>query len=148
MKPFASTARRRVLTSLSAVSVALLAPAALADLTENFAQTLVVDPGYVSGANAATDIAFSGDRAVITTKDGAVFVRRADGTKTRLMNLFDNVDTASEKGLLGVVSDPEDPSTLFFYVSNGETNDKHRVYRGTLGADDQITIDEEPIVAA
>jgi glucose/arabinose dehydrogenase len=141
--------RRRVLTSLSsAVSIALIAPAALGDLTGDFADTLVVDPGYVTGANGATDIAFSGDRAVITTKSGAVFVRRADGTKNQLTGLFDNVDTGSEKGLLGVVSDPEDPTTLFFYVSNGETDDKHRVYRGTLGENDEITIDAQPIVAA
>lgn len=141
--------RRRVLISLSsAASVTLLSPVALADLTGAFAQTLVVDTSYATGVNGATDIAFSGDRAVITTKSGAVFVRRADGTKNQLMNLFENLDSESEKGLLGVVSDPEDPTTLFFYVSNGETDDKHRIYRGTLNDNDEIIIDATPIVAA
>ncbi len=149
MKRFApQTTRRRLASFSSAVAVGLLAPAALADLTGDFADTLVVDPSYVTGANGATDIAFSGDRAVITTKSGTVYVRRADGTKNQLTGLFEGIDTASEKGLLGVVSDPEDPTTLFFYVSNGPTDDKHRVYRGTLEAGDEISIDAEPIVAA
>jgi glucose/arabinose dehydrogenase len=108
---------------------------------------MVVDTSYVTGANGATDVAFSGDRAVVTTKSGTVFVRRADGTKNQLQNLFEDVDTGSEKGLLGVVVDPASPTTLFFYVSNGPTGDKHRVYEGTLNADDTITISDEPLIA-
>jgi MYXO-CTERM domain-containing protein len=120
-----------------------------ADLTGLFAEGLDTDTGYVTGVNGATDIAWSGDRAVITTKNGTVWVRRADGTKNQLTGLFGTVDTEIEKGLLGVVADPATPNTFYFYVSNGTTDaDKHRVLKGTLAENDTITIDAMPIIAA
>src|SRR6185503_3053076 len=64
---------------------------------------------------------------------------------------FGMVDTGSEKGLLGVVAHPDVASnnTFFFYVSNGsDSNDKHRVYRGVLAANDTLTIDmANPVIA-
>ena len=148
-----SSARRTRSATLLGASVlagTVFAPsAARADLEGRFADVLDVDTSYVTGVNGATDIAWSGDRAVITVKGGSVWIRRADGTKTQLMNLFGTVDTASEKGLLGVVSDPESPNTLYFYVSNGTSNsDKHRVVKGTLTESDTIMIDATPIIAA
>jgi len=136
--------------AFSAPLAALLAPGvARADLTAAFADTLTVDPAYLTGANGATDIAFHSDgRAVVTQKNGQITIRRTDGTKNVLMGTFSGVDTASEKGLLGVVSDSND--NFYFYVSNGSSNDdKHRVYKGTLSATDTLTIDmTTPIIAA
>ncbi|HTK77314.1 MAG TPA: PQQ-dependent sugar dehydrogenase [Gemmataceae bacterium] len=122
-----------------------------AQLTGAFADAITVDTEYVTGANNATDIAFSNDgRAVITLKSGAVVIRRANGTKNMVMNAFGTVDTNSEKGLLGVVAHPTMANTFFFYVSNGTSNDdKHRVFRGTLDANDGLTVDTmNPVVAA
>jgi glucose/arabinose dehydrogenase len=124
---------------------------ASAQLSGTFANTITVDTDYVTGANNATDIAFAPDgRAVVTTKSGSVWIRHTDGTKVQRMNLFGTVDTASEKGLLGVVAHPTMANTFFFYVSNGsDTTDKHRVFRGTLDASDQLTIDMmNPVIAA
>ena len=60
---------------------------------------------------------------------------------------FTGVDTASEKGLLGVVRDDND--NLYFYVSNGPSNaDKHRVYKAQIAADGTVTVDlDTPIVS-
>src|SRR5262245_20547053 len=124
---------------------------AFAQLAGQFADTIEVDNQYLTGATNVTDIAFAaGGRAVATLKNGTVVIRRADGTRNMQMGLFGTVDTASEKGLLGVVAHPTTANTFFFYVSNGtDNNDKHRVFRGTLDASDQLTIDmATPIIAA
>jgi len=136
--------------ALSAMVVLADEGQALAQFEGDFATTLDVDTGYVTGVNGATDIAFHSDgRAVITQKSGQIAIRRTDGTKNVLSGTFEDVDTGSEKGLLGVVSDPA-TNTFYFYVSNGTSNeDKHRVYRGTLNADDTLTVDtDNPVVAA
>src|SRR5262249_12556910 len=59
-------------------------------------------------------------------------------------------DTSSEKGLLGVVADPNVVSNhaFYFYVSNGPTADKHRVYRAVLDASNTLTVDATPVIAA
>lgn len=141
---------RATLFGASVLSGVMLAPAAAhADLEGLFAEGLDVDTGYVTGVNGATDIAWSGDRAVITTKNGTLWIRGADGTKTQQMGLFGTVDTEIEKGLLGVVADPASPNTFYFYVSNGTSDaDKHRVLKGTLADDNTMTIDSMPIIAA
>jgi glucose/arabinose dehydrogenase len=131
----------------------LVAPGvARADLVAPFDTAITVDPGYVTGANSATDIAWAADgRAVITRKGGEVVIRNTDGTKTELTGLFGTVDTGSEKGLLGVVAHPTTANTFFFYASNGPSAaDNHRVYRGMLDASSNaLTIDSaNPIVAA
>ena len=124
-----------------------------AQLAADFADTVTVDTDYVTGANSATDIAFTADgRAVVTLKGGTVVIRRADGTKNMQTGLFGTVDTGSEKGLLGVVADPDvaTNATFYFYVSNGSTSDdKHRVFKGVLSASDTFTIDlDNPVIAA
>ena len=126
---------------------------ASAQLAPGFVGKLTVDTSYVTGATAATDIAFSGDgRAIVTRKTGQVVVRRANGTLATVAYPFGGtLDTTSEKGLLGVVADPDvvHNRAFYFYVSNGPTNDKHRVYRAVLGAaDDSLTVASTPIVAA
>ena len=138
----------------AALSLAVAAPAR-GDLAPAFAGKVNVDAGYVTGASNATDIAFSGDgRAVVTRKTGQIVVRRANGTVNVVANPFPStaatnsgpVDTASEKGLLGVVADPNvaSNSAFYFYVSNGATvGDKHRVYRAFLEANDTFTVDPD-----
>src|SRR5262245_27214250 len=85
---------------------------------------------WLAAVNAATDIAFlPGGRAVGTRKTGEVALVGADGTLLMPMAFRFQVDTGSEKGLLGVVADAAD--NLYFYASTGTTNeDKHRVYKG------------------
>lgn len=126
---------------------------ARAQLAGDFADNITVDTQYLTGASNVTDIAFHSDgRAVVTLKNGTVLIRRTDGSRNMLTGLFGQVDTESEKGLLGVVAHPNVAvnNTFFFYVSNGSSDDdKHRVFRGTLAADDTFTIDTAtPVVAA
>jgi glucose/arabinose dehydrogenase len=126
---------------------------ARAQLAPAFVGKLTVDTGFVTGAASATDIAFSGDgRAVVTRKTGQILVRHADGTTATIAYPFGGIlDTNSEKGLLGVVADPNvaQNRSFYFYVSNGPTADKHRVYLAALGvSDDSITVAPVPIIAA
>ena len=125
---------------------------ARAQLAGTFAGTITVDQQYVTEVNEPTDIAFAADgRAVVTLKAGTVVIRRMDGTKNMVTGQFGMVDTASEKGLLGVVAHPDvaTNNTFFFYVSNGSNNnDKHRVYTGVLTESDGLTVDmANPIIA-
>jgi glucose/arabinose dehydrogenase len=131
--------------------VALAPLPAHAQLTGEFADALEVNADFVTGANGATDIAFAPDgRAVVTRKNGQITIRNTDGTTEAVNGTFTNVDTGSEKGLLGVVAHPTEQNAFFFYVSNGNSNDdKHRIYKGVLDADNTFTIDTaNPIVGA
>lgn len=151
-------APRTCAIGVGAVLGLALAGPACADLAPAFAGKVSVDAGYVTGASQATDIAFSGDgRAVVTRKSGEIVVRRANGTLNVVAYPFGGtLDTGSEKGLLGVVADPDvaQNNAFYFYVSNGPTNDRHRVYRAVLTASDALTkpdsfiVDANPIVAA
>jgi glucose/arabinose dehydrogenase len=130
-----------------------IATQARAQIAPGLAGKLNVDTTYVTGAGSATDIAFSGDgRAVVTRKTGEIQVRRANGTETSVAYPFGGTfDGSSEKGLLGVVADPDvsQNRAFYFYVSNGPTNDKHRVYRAVLSATtDAFTVDPTPVIAA
>jgi MYXO-CTERM domain-containing protein len=142
----------RVVGSVAVVVFGVVPNVAQAQLAAAFADSVTVDTEYVTGANSATDIAFTADgRAVVTLKNGTIVIRRADGTKAMLTGVFSNVDTASEKGLLGVVSDPDVATNhrFYFYVSNGtNNNDKHRVFSGVLADDNTFTIDtDNPVIA-
>src|SRR5262249_47658415 len=100
-----------------------------------------------------TDIAFAGDgRAVVIQKTGEILVRHADGTLVTVAYPFGGMfDSTSEKGLLGVIADPDvvHNRAFYFYVSNGPTSDKHRVYRAVLAAAaDSFAVDATPVVAA
>jgi glucose/arabinose dehydrogenase len=88
----------------------------------------------------------------VTTKSGGVLVRHSDGSVATIPYPFPGpLDTGSEKGLLGVVADPNVASnrTFYFYVSNGPVDDKHRVYRAMLdAAADTLTVDAVPVIGA
>jgi glucose/arabinose dehydrogenase len=88
-----------------------------------------------------TDLVFLSDgRAVTTQKGGAIGVFFPDGRPQVPPAMRVTVDSESEKGLLGVVRDAEDG--LYFYASTGDdSDDKHKVYRGTISEGGEITID-------
>ena len=146
-------AERRGLAYLAALAVACAPRTAAASLDPPFDATLTEEQAFVSDAGNATDIAFHADgRALITRKTGQVTIRHADGALVEVAGLFPNLDTTSEKGLLGVVADPNvgKNGTFYFYASNGPTEDRHRVYKGVLEAGgDTLSIDlDNPVVAA
>ena len=142
--------QRPAALGLAAILCWAAASPAWADLESPFIGKVTVDTGFVTDAANATDIAFSGDgRAVVTLRAGQILVRRADGSKNTVANPFGGtVDSSSEKGLLGVVADPgvADNSTFYFYVSNGPTSDKHRVYRAQLTKEDTFTVAADSLI--
>ncbi|HET9595942.1 MAG TPA: PQQ-dependent sugar dehydrogenase [Anaeromyxobacteraceae bacterium] len=93
------------------------------------------------GLGQVTDVAFLPDgRWVITEKDGAVKVRDTAGT-VHVAGTY-SVDTASEKGLLGVAVDPAFATThrIFLYYSasdaaGGTDADRQRAVSVALAAD-------------
>lgn len=96
---------------------------------------------WATGLGPVTDLAFLPDgRALITEKTGELQLRGTDGV-VRLAARLD-VDTRSEKGLLGVAVDPGFATThrVFLYYSaadsaGGTDLDRHRVVSATLRAD-------------
>ncbi len=106
----------------------------------------------MTGLGGTTDVAFLPDgRMVITEKEGALKVRRQDGT-VALAGTFD-VDTESEKGLLGVAVDPAFASTrrlvLYYSASDaagGTDLDRHRVVTLLLRPDDTLDRGSERVL--
>ncbi len=107
----------------------------------------------VTGLGATTDLAFLPDgRMVITEKGGAVKVRGADGT-VAVAATFD-VDSESEKGMLGVAVDPgffAATRRLFLYYSAsdaalGTDLDRHRVVSIALRADGTLDRASEQVL--
>jgi glucose/arabinose dehydrogenase len=97
-----------------------------------------------TGLDRPTDLAFlPGGVMIIVEKGGAVKLRSPSGAVTDA-GAFD-VDSGSEKGLLGVVAHPEFATSrlLYFYVSasdrtGGTDLDRHRVVRVPLGTDGRL----------
>jgi MYXO-CTERM domain-containing protein len=114
---------------------------------DNFALT-----EYVGSLSGPTSFAFLPDgRMVITEKGGAAKLRAANGMVATIGNF--PVDSASEKGLLNVVVDPDFTNNrrLFFYYSRasnagGTNTDRHRVVAVTLGSDDRFDAAAERIL--
>lgn len=106
----------------------------------------------VSDLGGVTDFAFLPDgRLVIIEKEGAVKVRRPDGSIVQAARF--RVDDASEKGVLGVVADPDFKRTrrLFFYYSaadeaGGTDLDRHRVVSMLLNPDGRLDRASEKVL--
>lgn len=132
---------------LALIGLACLPRYALAQLAPGDPATNFAITDWVTGVANATDIAFLKDgRAVITRKMGQVVVVDRTGAIVKDPAAMFTVDSASEKGLLGVVRDDQD--NVYFYASTGTTvADKHRVYKGQVAADGTVTVNlEMPIV--
>ncbi|HTS80611.1 MAG TPA: PQQ-dependent sugar dehydrogenase [Myxococcaceae bacterium] len=127
--------RTSVLLALVAV-----APAAAQTLSPGGPASTFQIGTYVSGLNQPTDFRFLPDgRVVMTEKGGAVKIRRTDGSVVTAGSF--NVDSSSEKGLLGVEVDPRFATNtfLYFYASDGpSTANKHRVLRVALNPDNTL----------
>jgi glucose/arabinose dehydrogenase len=144
-----SIGARGLLASLLGLGVLAASPSASAQLVAPFNTRITLDQQYVTDAAGATDIAWARDgRAVVTTKGGTIIIRQTNGMKINRTNVFPMVSTTPEQGLLGVVADPVAADTFYFYVSNGPNDDKHRVMKATLAADNNFTVDMTPIIAA
>jgi MYXO-CTERM domain-containing protein len=96
---------------------------------------------WASGLDQVTDLAFLSDgRAVVTLKAGKAVLLGPAGDVQNPTALSLEVDSDSEKGLLGVVVD--DADNLYFYASTGrETSDKHHIYKGRLDANGKVNLD-------
>jgi glucose/arabinose dehydrogenase len=85
----------------------------------------------------------------VTLKSGNIVVRRTDGSRSTQIGAFPGIATATEKGLLGVVADPNVGTNhrFYFYVTDGTAaTDTNRVVRGTLDANNTFTFDAQPLV--
>lgn len=141
-------------------ALVLTAAAARADrlATGTPASTFTLS-SYVTGLGQVTDMRFLPDgRLVVVEKAGAVRVWVPSGPTTgTLVNAGSfPVDTASEKGLLGVEVHPQFAAnnTLFFYYSRsgtaatdpGTNLDRHRVVSVVLRANSTLDLATEAIL--
>src|SRR5262245_65077457 len=126
-------------------------PAARADALSTTGQPspaaiFTLEERFVSGTGQTTDFRWLPDgRLVVINKSGGVLVRPATGGPLVSAGSFD-VDTGSEKGLLGVAVHPDFATNvqLFFYYSaaasaGGTDDDRHRVVMRTLGSDSRLS---------
>jgi MYXO-CTERM domain-containing protein len=114
---------------------------AQAQLAAGEATDQLVLSNWAGNLPQVTDLTFLSDgRAVVVTKLGKISVLAADGTVIKdVAYTFPSLDTGSEKGVLGVVRD--DADNVYIYASTGTTNaDKHRIYKGRVGADGTLTL--------
>ena len=111
------------------------------------ADTFELDSSFVADAGDITDFRWLPDgRIVIITKSGTVSVRPAGGGSLVQAGTF-SVDTASEKGLLGVAVDPQfatNQRLYFYYSANGaaplpgSVADRQRVVMRVLPPNNQL----------
>lgn len=109
---------------------------------------------HIGGITEPTDIRWLPDgRMLLINKGGTLFILQNGGNLTTAGTFA--VDTASEKGLLGLEVDPNFATTrrLFFYYSAsgaatppGTDLDRHRVVSRILMANDQLAATETILV--
>jgi glucose/arabinose dehydrogenase len=106
------------------------------------ASLFTVQADFLTELGDVTDFRWLPDgRLVVINKGGTVVVRPAGGGSLVTAGTF-NVDTSSEKGLLGIAVDPSFTTNrrLYFYysASGGSGSDKHRVVMRTLRTADSM----------
>ena len=115
----------RVTVSLAAsVSSALLASvAALIAFSAGAAQGAVTLPQdfvqsqVVSGLTGPTDLEFAPDgRMFVAEEAGKLLVAKPDGTLTTFLDISNKVDSAGERGLMGVAFDPSFAANNYVYL--------------------------------
>lgn len=140
---------------MRALAVLLLVPAiASGDKLARGPDALLQISDVVTGLGPVTDFAFlpgSDGRMMITEKSGELKVWRPGGKAVTVARF--PVDEASEKGLLGVVADPDFARTrrLFLYYSladdaGGTRLDRHRVVSVVLRPDDSLVPGSEKLL--
>src|SRR5262245_2464787 len=132
-----------MITAVVAVLALVATAAAHADTLSSAgspspASLFTIQDNFLTGVGDVTDFRWLPDgRLVVINKAGNVLVRPAGGGTLVDAGSF-AVDTASEKGLLGIAVDPAFTTNrrLYFYYSaaGGTTANKHRVVVRTLGA--------------
>ncbi|MBS1153959.1 MAG: sle, partial [Myxococcaceae bacterium] len=121
------------------------------DSFSGLASSVYVASG-LNGLAEPTDLRWLPDgRMLITSKGGTFYVRQTNGQLSSAGTF--SVDSASEKGLLGLEVDPDFATNrrLYFYysasnASGGTDLDRHRVVMRTLMANDQLAAGETILV--
>jgi glucose/arabinose dehydrogenase len=102
------------------------------------------DSQVVSGLNRPTDMEFAPDgRLFITEQAGTVRIAKPDGTLVTFLNISNKVDSASERGLLGITFDTAFSTNRYVYLhytrKATSTNPAHnRVVRVTASGDQAV----------
>ena len=133
--------RYPVAVAVIACASGMLAGRAAAQLEPGEAADGFEQSTWLDGVEQPTDIVFLSDgRGVITEKGGRIRVTSADGSVLNADAARLDVDTGSEKGLLGVVRDDDD--NLYLYASDGaQSDDKHHIYKATVDAGGAVSVD-------
>ena len=129
------------------LAIALAPAPARAQLAAGNPADNFVLQGWASGISGATDVAWLNDgRAIVIRKTGQVALVDWQGKVINPMAASLTVDSASEKGLLGVVVDEQ--NNIYLYASLGsDTNNKHKVLKARAGSS-TVTVDlANPLVA-
>jgi glucose/arabinose dehydrogenase len=107
-------------------------------------ETGFTDSQVVSGLNRPTDMEFAPDgRLFITEQAGTVRIAKSDGTLVTFLNISTKVDSAGERGLLGITFDPAFSTNRYVYLhytrKATSTNPVHnRVVRVTASGDQAV----------
>jgi MYXO-CTERM domain-containing protein len=141
---FASVRRSVVLGALSALGLVLSASSAQAAVTLSAEAAAAFDVKVVTPTNLplSTDVAVLPDgRLVVTQKNGDVLTFPA-GSLVSTKEHIEVEDNHDERGLLGVVIDPNFATNqyIYFYASmTNDQNNRHQVLRYKLSADSKLS---------
>jgi glucose/arabinose dehydrogenase len=97
-----------------------------------------------SGLEAPTDMEFAPDgRLFVTEQAGKVRIVKPDGTLAKFLDISSKVDTAGERGLLGIAFDPDFATNHYVYLyytrkATSTTPVHNRVVRVTASGDTTI----------
>ena len=137
-----------LLASVGTLLVLPIEPAqGAATLPSGFTESQVV-----SGLTAPTDIEFAPDgRLFVAEEAGRVRIAKPDGTLATFFDISAKVDTAGERGLMGVAFDPGFATNRYVYVhytqkATATTPAHNRVSRVTAGGDRAVAGSERLIL--
>src|SRR6185295_17025857 len=121
-----------VLSAVAALAVALATPSQSATLPTGFAETQVA-----TGLAAPTAMTFSPDGRLFVTEQGGRLRVIKNGALLATPFLTVNVDSAGERGLLGVAFDPNFAFNQFVYVyyTTASPTIHNRISRFTAAGD-------------
>jgi glucose/arabinose dehydrogenase len=137
---------RRVWSASILLGLALVQGQARAQLAAGDPADNFVLQNWATGISGATDVAWLNDgRAIVIRKTGQVVLVDWQGNVLNPLAASLTVDSASEKGLLGVVVD--DQNNIYFYASVGtDTNHKHKVLKARAGYNNVVVDLANPLL--